>query len=245
MEYYLHVDCHGIPDTTEIASAYCGIPSARFKIRFFQKESELEQCKPDNIVIGYIPEIQHHLERFGIVLPDLNYPEELTKYLSRRVWKSTVQNFLQGNDGFPIFVKPIKEKLFTGLVVYSPHDEIPKYTFRSKKLKNEAVYCSEVLDIRSEWRVFVRYGKILDVRPYSNHWKYVYDPSVIESAVNDYKSAPSAYGIDFGVTSNGKTILIEVNDAYAIGSYGLDDFLYVKFLTTRWCELMHLDDPYH
>ena len=80
------------------------------------------------------------------------------------------------------------------------------------------------------WRVFVRYGKILDIRPYKGDWKVHYAPSVIEDAIKAYTTAPNSYGIDFGVTSGGETLLVEVNEGYALGCYGLFPHLYAKFL---------------
>ena len=104
--------------------------------------------------------------------------------------------------------------------------------------------CSEPVDFIAEWRVFVRYGKILDVRPYKGDWKIHYDPSVIGNAIKDYVSVSNAYGIDFGVTSNGETLLVEVNEGYALGCYGLFPHLYAKLLITRWAELTNTLDEY-
>lgn len=106
------------------------------------------------------------------------------------------------------------------------------------------VLCSESVDFVAEWRVFVRYGKVLDVRPYKGDWKAHYDPSIIENAIKDYVTAPHAYGIDFGVTSDGKTLLVEVNEGYALGCYDLFPHLYAKFLITRWAELTGMLDEY-
>jgi hypothetical protein len=39
--------------------------------------------------------------------------------------------------------------------------------------------------------------------------------------------------MDWGVTSDGKTVLIEVNDVYALGCYGLDRLLYASMLRDR------------
>ena len=91
-------------------------------------------------------------------------------------------------------------------------------------------------------RVFVRYGKILDVRPYKGDWRIHFDADIIESAVNEYKSAPAAYAIDFGVTDDGRTLLIEVNDGYALGSYGLFYPDSSKLLSARWAELTNTTD---
>jgi hypothetical protein len=60
---------------------------------------------------------------------------------------------------------------------------------------------------------------------------------VIENAVSEYKNAPNGYAIDFGVTDDGRTLLIEVNDGYALGSYGLFYLDYAKLLSARWAQL--------
>lgn len=43
--------------------------------------------------------------------------------------------------------------------------------------------------------------------------------------------------MDFGVTDDGKTLLVEMSDAYALSSFGLDSVLYTKILIARWNEL--------
>lgn len=52
------------------------------------------------------------------------------------------------------------------------------------------------------------------------------------------------YGINFGVTSKGETLLVEVNEGYALGCYGLFLDLYVKLIITRWAELTDTLDEY-
>ena len=52
-----------------------------------------------------------------------------------------------------------------------------------------------------------------------------------------YKSAPRAYVLDFGATSDGETRLVEANDAYALGHYGLASVLYARLIDARWEEL--------
>ena len=55
---------------------------------------------------------------------------------------------------------------------------------------------------------------------------------------------PVACSIDIGVTSENKTILIECNDAYALGSYGLVDFRYAKFTSARWAQILEREDEF-
>ncbi len=62
------------------------------------------------------------------------------------------------------------------------------------------------------------------------------------SAVKNYATAPAAYAMDFGVTDSGATILVEVNDGYSLGNYGLDSLLYAKLLSARWAELTNTID---
>lgn len=64
----------------------------------------------------------------------------------------------------------------------------------------------------------------------------------IEHAVRDYVTAPAGYAIDFGVTDDGRTLLVEVNDGYALGSYGLFYPEYAKLLSARWAELTSTED---
>lgn len=64
----------------------------------------------------------------------------------------------------------------------------------------------------------------------------------MEKAVADYTTAPNGYGIDFGLTSDGKTLLLEVNEGYSLGTYGLLPIKYAKLLSARWAELTGTDD---
>lgn len=104
------------------------------------------------------------------------------------------------------------------------------------------VYCSEVKEIIAEFRVFVLYGEIIDVRRYGGRWDVACDADVVESCVKDFEGAPKAYALDFGVTKDGETVLVEVNNTCSIGSYGLEPVLYARFLSARWAELTGTTD---
>ncbi len=72
---------------------------------------------------------------------------------------------------------------------------------------------------------------------YKGDWRKHYDYKVIENAVNEFTSAPAGYAVDFGLTDDGRTLLIEVNDGYSLGCYGLMHINYAKLLSARWAEL--------
>lgn len=86
-------------------------------------------------------------------------------------------------------------------------------------------------------------GRILDVRPYRGSWRAHFDADVVERAAGAYSGAPAGYGMDFGVTEDGRTLLVEVNDGYALGSYGLEYHAYARLLSARWSELAGAEDP--
>ena len=89
----------------------------------------------------------------------------------------------------------------------------------------------------TEYRVYVHDKDILGVKHYYGKWNVVPDEKIIENAVKDYADSPIAYGLDFAVTNEGKTILVESNDACNLGNYGLDAIYYGEMIVARWFEL--------
>ena len=200
--------------------------------------SDLSAVQKEDIVVGGIGSCHAVLRSFGVAIPRINYPESLRPFLGRRLWRSTINQVNNDPGSWPLFVKPVEDKKFNGKVISGISDLVGCGTSG----ENPPVVCSEIVQFRTEWRCFVRYGEILDVRPYRGDWRLHFDPSIIEETVEAYLSAPAGYGIDFGLTSDGRTLLVEVNDGYALGSYGLQHNLYAQLLSARWSELMGVKD---
>ena len=59
-----------------------------------------------------------------------------------------------------------------------------------------------------------------------------------DSAIAEYEDAPAGYSIDFGITDDNRTLLIECNDGWSLGNYGLEPSKYCRLLGKRWHELM-------
>lgn len=51
------------------------------------------------------------------------------------------------------------------------------------------------------------------------------------------KMPPAGYAIDFGRTADGRFLVVEVNEGYSIGSYGLFYIDYAKLISARWAEI--------
>lgn len=208
------------------------------EINLFHTYDELKTSEKQDVVVGYVGTVRKRLADFGITAPEMDYPEELTEYLGRNIWNCKLSDVTNCPELWPVFVKPVEDKKFTGVVVETTKDLVGCGTYG----ENPDVICSEPVEFVAEWRCFVRYGKILSVRSYKGDWRVHYDSSVIENAVREYVTAPAGYAIDFGVTKDGRTLLIEVNDGYALGCYGLLSIDYAKFLSARWAELTGTTD---
>lgn len=238
MRAYIQTKPEGKFDNDNFFKAYLGFHEMGFETVTFSNNKELRTSNLEDVVVGYIGTVRSRLNDFGIESPEMDYPEELTKYLGRKIWKSNINAINSNPDIWPVFVKPVQDKKFTGVAVYSPKDLIGC----GSCFENAPVLCSEIVNFLAEWRVFVRYGKIMDVRPYKGDWRVHYDPVIIEECVSKFLTAPAGYSIDFGVTEDGRTLLIEVNDGYALGSYGLICVNYAKLLSARWAELTNTKD---
>ncbi len=57
-----------------------------------------------------------------------------------------------------------------------------------------------------------------------------------------YGTQPIGFGMDWGVTDLGQTLLVEVNDGFALGNYGTKGHHYTALIECRWRELMGLPD---
>lgn len=202
----------------------------------------------DDIVLDYIDQCLTIFDKFGKHPHLEDYPAVLSRYLKRVIWKDNINSINSNPDKWGVFVKPVKEKAFTGKVINGPADLVGC----GSCYENYEVYCSKVLNIKREWRGFYYYDKLIDLRPYSGDWKYNYNPLLIEEAIYDFNTwedRPVACSLDFAVIEDedGKqhTIFLEANDAYALGNYGLYCIDYAKMISARWSQILDRPDEFH
>ena len=160
------------------------------------------------------------------------YPAALRPFFGRQPWQSTINAVALDPTQWPVFVKPVHStKKFTGVLVRSLRD-LPGC---GDQLEDTLVWCAEPVQFVAEWRCFMRYGQVLDVRPYKGDWHHYFDPKVLEQALAAYlPEAPVAFSLDVGRTATETTLVVEVNDGYSLGAYGSMPLLYAKFLSARW-----------
>jgi hypothetical protein len=237
MKVYILKNKDGEFGSYNFAIAYDGFRKMGWEIVTFTQQDDplLADLTPEDVVVGYIETIQTALLRLGIAIPkSINYPDDLTNFLGRRVWRSRINYIAKHPELWNIFIKPADSpKKFKGRLLTTAKDLISC----GDEFEDTEIWCSEPVKFLAEWRCFVRYGEILGVKSYYGDWRQHFDSQVIENAIAAYHSAPAGYGADFGVTDKGETLLIEVNDGYSIGSYGLFPADYARLLASRWAQM--------
>ena len=233
MKAYIHY-VGDRPFSSDCASAERGLTKLGFDCVRFSNDEDLAYADAEDMIVAGLLVTNGRLHSLGISPAAIEYPEQLRKYLRRTIWQDTVGN-LESGIHWPVFVKPVEEKLLGGRVVSSPKDLV-KYREADQRME---LWCSDVLELESEWRCYVQDGRALGIIPYIRRKPNSrFDETIIESAVRDLGRHPAGCALDFGVTMDGETVLIEANDGYSLGNYGLDDALYVSLLAARWEELI-------
>lgn len=213
-----------------------------FEIRVFDSDS-LENtllCYPLNIerdvIIGSVESTSKFFEACGVKTPEyLGYPQELNKYLGRKIIETVFED--AHRHEYPFFIKPAKGvKKFTGALIEAGR-QLGFLRAFDKVEDFDPIYLSEPINFISEYRCFVHENKLIGIKHYSGNFKLFPDMEIIEEMINTYTSSNCAYTLDVGITEEGKTLLVEVNDMWAIGSYGMDSRAYVLMCVRRLREI--------
>ena len=241
MTAYIQTDAAtGWPFNVNAFNAAEGFATLGYEIRTFRSLDEIDRCDPEPIIVGGIGNVRRRLSDLGLPTPpDLDYPEPLRPYLGRRLWEADFREVLRDESLRGIFIKPRGlTKYFTGKVVDSYADLLGLV----EGMERFDVWCSAPVRFVAEYRCYIRYGELWDVRPYKGHKWLGLDDGLIREAAAAFFGAPAAYGLDFGITDDGRQLLVEVNDGYSLGSYGMSPVRYARFLAARWADLTGTED---
>jgi hypothetical protein len=174
------------------------------------------------------------LRYLGFKEPEnVDIPSELREMAGRKIWTSTVGEVKRGD--LNVFVKPLKfQKDFSGHVINTS-----VHPWRLNKLPdNYELLCQEVVNFRGEMRFYVINKEIVGASPYrsgvvdyQNYMKFA------REAVKKYKSQPAGYCIDIGWMNRKALAVVEVNEGFSCGNYGIAPELYAKMIEARWREM--------
>lgn len=217
-----------------IFSAYLGFKQKNRIIKFFTKPQKI-YYKPNDVVIGDIQDTRYILSKLDIKLPNFYIPDEVKEFAGRKIEKSTILKIKSDKQlGQSFFIKPVITKQFPSQVV----DNYPLITYCGQEIKNLwECWKSELVNFVSEYRIFIIEKEIVGCQYYLGDFSIFPDWAIIKECVEKIENQPKGWCLDFGITDSGKTLLIEANDGYAIGDYGLYSKIYSELLEKRWLEL--------
>lgn len=203
----------------------------------------INEITKEDIVLDYIHQTQLVFKKFNCDYEMDTYPSCFNSFYGRKIWKDYLSNVDQNDKLWPIFIKSVKDKVFTGKIIKSTKDLI------GCGLNGEDVeiYCNEIVEFKAEYRMFVLYDEIQMISFYKGDFYYTYDSKIIDeimSAFKTWEKRPKGCSIDIGVDSKGRTLVIEVNDGYSLGAYGCFEIPYAKIISARFSQLMNVQDSF-
>ena len=154
----------------------------------------------------------------------------------------------QTRDQWPLFVKPTTgRKEFTGLVLRRT-DDLLRVAHVDDALP---VFVAQPVDLQSrvEWRAFIVDGEVRDVRPYAGRTDGDAPAATfVQMLAQQWNSIPRGCSIDvvnLGHRQRPDWRVVECNDGYSLGSYGLFPSSYAELLVKRWEELVGIRGLWH
>lgn len=221
----------------------CDLPKPRMYRASMEDLRAMGEVLRDESVmpVGSVEFVHEFMDLAGIARPEpLSYPKPLHNYLQRNI-KVMRASEVVGD----CFVKPVATKLFSGFVHRALADEstMDEHTRENYNLfvrlrPDEPVWVSEIVEFMAEYRYYVCNNVIWGAARYDQSdtsYPWVAHLNTVRSMIYAYNRG-EPYALDVAVTRSGETVLVEVNDAYALGYYreAMSSRQYLEFLTKRW-----------
>jgi hypothetical protein len=230
----------GVPLNISQAIALDGFIQRGHWSEFFSVE-EIDQIhwRREEPLIGGVGTYQRVLPKLGVQWERRSYPDSLSDFMGRQVGyikMHDLSRFIESR-GRSVFIKPANDdKGFTGFVCNHPED---RWNPKLSKMADDAMLVwSDVITIKTEYRVYVLNGNIQNIARYRGEVEFLPNIRVIRDMIEAYTDAPISYGLDVAVEQDRQTCLVEVNESLALGNYGLPSMLHAKMIAARWFELM-------
>ncbi|MDD5649395.1 MAG: ATP-grasp domain-containing protein [Candidatus Nanoarchaeia archaeon] len=234
-----------IPQTVDCSIAFHGFEELACDITVFRDWLcfNKEEFEKFDVCVGGVNLCHWAFLKLGIKNYNIScYPEQLKDFFHREINQVEVKKVIKEYPRNK-FLKPIRPKQFQAFTT--------KKMFNSKNIslinleEHEKIYVSELVDFKSEWRVYVNSKEIRNICFYKGDCCLLPDIKTIRTMIKVWKTCPCCYALDVGIVYNYlkkkfETILVEINDFYSIGNYGLESVEYAKMLYLRWKEICSL-----
>ncbi len=240
---FIQANAKGEPYSANDAAAERGFTALGYAPRrFVRRELSALPLAPEIVVVGGVDCLHAAWEHIGVRVPEhFSAPAVLTPFLGRKSWRTTEAELAEAAQ-FPVFVKPYTDnKAFNGQVVRSAEELAALLCLCPglPAMDSEApLLAQEPVNFVSEWRVFVLRGRAVGVANYRGDLLTFPASGIVRATLGAYTNAPTGYSADFGITDAGRTVLVEVNDGYALGFMGgMSETRYAELLLARWNEI--------
>jgi hypothetical protein len=242
---YVHVK-NGLPINEDVQKAIDGFEYLGYEPVLVTMENmlsgTLDYVARFHPVVGSIDFMTRLFKRLAMLPEPIDYPDEIVDggLMHRFIIQTSIKNILYDidrgdNDNISIFVKPLRTKLFDGVLITKK-----EHTSYLKGFdENTPIWAAAPIDIISEHRIYVHNGKAIYGCNYSGDFRLNPDYTYIDKLIAAYKSAPKSYTIDIGILRGGTNTVVEVNDFWAIGGYGLAPWDYAEMLIDRYLEIIN------
>jgi len=226
--------CSGLPVNSDLMKAHDGFSFLGFDCIEFSRSDvllgKLDKYYSRNVFVGSIDCMGMIFKMTDNVPLSIDYPV----MPNRSMWRNVCGKFISGYVGGEYFVKPIRTKLFDGIVIRAVGDLNYLRGFADCE-----IWVSSVVDIVSEWRYYICGNEIVYGCNYSGDFKIVPDIKFVDEMNRRFVlGRVSDFVIDVCVLKDGTTDLVEFGDFWAVGSYGLESVQYSEMLKRRWFEII-------
>ncbi|CAN7781753.1 ATP-grasp domain-containing protein [Variovorax sp. LjRoot175] len=244
-----------------LAATLTGMPTQRILLKDLEANLDtraaLANYTGEILPVGTVEFVRAAMGVRGVPEPDAMGYRPVADFLRREIRAGVLYELKAIEE--PIFVKPVATKSFSGFV-YDPRAGAEHTEYQAEqlaaiaKLKTSTrVWLSEVVEFVCEWRYYVdAAGRILARARYdADGADDAPEPTaeVVQNAINstvlylEARGNAHPFAVDVGVLANGRTAVVELTDAWAIGLYGHARTAagtawkpqdYIEFLQQRW-----------
>jgi hypothetical protein len=200
-----------------------------YKLKSYEDliSGKLDPLIKTNLFVGSVEFMREVFRRVG--LNDVRLPRNS----DRKSHINTLEEAFVIAKEKEIFIKPYEIKAFPATIL-----DGARYSYLNNVPRDTLVYVYKPFEapIISEWRLYVHNNKIVDVKNYSGDFMEFPRYLLLEDLTE--KGFPSTYTIDVAMLENGEQVVVEYNDMWAIGNYGVPNDLYLEMLKSRYFDIM-------
>jgi hypothetical protein len=224
-----------LPHHFDVASAMFGAieTGQNYRLTSFEEvqSGKFDLLIKNNLFVGSVEFMKEVFSRIG--KENIRVP----KNSNREHKVMTLGEAKEISKSKSIFIKPFDIKLFTGFILDQMINNSISDISDDTLIMVYDVFSSP---IKSEFRCYVHRNNVVDIRNYSGDLFCLPNEEYLNSVIDLNKTFdfPISYTIDIGVLENDENVVIEYNDMWAIGNYGMPNYLYLRLLRDRYFEIV-------